>query len=50
MVYYGGYIEQGYQEPIRRDPERFKREPPGLVHDPSAPDDLVIEIGKCSPF
>jgi hypothetical protein len=50
MVYRGGYIEQGYQERIRRDPERLKREPPGLVHDPSTPDDLVIEIGTCSPF
>jgi hypothetical protein len=27
-----------------------KREPPWLVHDPSTPDDLFVEIGTCSPF
>jgi hypothetical protein len=50
IVYRGSYIEQGRQEQLRRDPEKLKREPPGLVSDPSHPDDLVIEIGTCSPF
>jgi hypothetical protein len=50
IVYRGAYIEQGRQEQLRRDPEKLKREPPGLVSDPSHPDDLVIEIGTCSPF
>jgi hypothetical protein len=47
---YGAYVEQGRQEQLRRDPEKLKREPPGLVSDPSHPDDLSVEIGTCSPF
>jgi acetyltransferase len=38
------------QDYLRGDPDRLKREPPGLVSDPSHPDDLVVEAGKCSPF
>jgi hypothetical protein len=50
MVHRGGYIEQGYQEQIRQDPDKIKQQPPALVSDPSHSDDLVIEVGKCSPF
>ena len=49
MVHRGGYIEQGYQEQIR-DTDKFKQQPSGLKSDPSHADDLVIEVGKCSPF
>jgi len=50
MVHRGGYIEQGYQEQVRQDPDKSKQQPSGLVSDPSRPDDLVIEVGKCRPF
>jgi hypothetical protein len=46
----GAYVGQGRQERLRSDPEKLKREPPGLVYDPSHPDDLFVEIGTCSPF
>jgi hypothetical protein len=50
LVSHGGYIEQRYQEQLRRDAEKLKREPSGLVSDPSHPHNLSIEIGECSPF
>jgi hypothetical protein len=49
MVHRGGYIEQGYQKQIRGDTDKLKKQPPGLEPDAS-PADLVIEVGKCSPF
>ena len=50
MVYHGGYIQQGFWEQLRREePDRYKllcsqKQP----NDPSHPDDLFIEIGRCS--
>ena len=52
LVLKGGFTQQGYWEKLReRDPERYKEllsRKQGL--DADHPDDLVVEIGKCSPF
>jgi hypothetical protein len=51
LVYHGGYISQGFWEQFRRehleDYERGLKQ--GRAFDPSKPDDLFIEIGRCSP-
>jgi hypothetical protein len=46
-----GYISQGFWEQFRReDPEQYRWGlSQGRASDPSHPDDLFIEIGKCSP-
>jgi hypothetical protein len=50
IVRHGAYINQGYLERHRvEDPELYKSELSDGVN-PSHPDDLVIEIGRCSPF
>jgi hypothetical protein len=49
LITRGGYIDQGFWEKERRDhPNDFKPNPlPDGMHDPSHPDDLFIEIGRC---
>lgn len=51
IVVSGGYISQGFWEQFRReDPEQYRWGlSQGRASDPSHPDDLFIEIGKCSP-
>jgi hypothetical protein len=44
VVYHGAYVVQGYWEQRRRESPTAK-----LAGNPSKPDDLVIEIGNCSP-
>ena len=52
FIFHGSYTDQGYWEQLRqKDPQRYKellarKEAPDADH----PDDLFIEIGKCSPF
>jgi hypothetical protein len=49
MVYRGGYIGQGLMEQLRRErPDEYKRQL--SLGYPTGPEDLTIEIGKCSPF
>jgi|HubBroStandDraft_6_1064221.scaffolds.fasta_scaffold249613_1 hypothetical protein len=51
VAYNTGYISQGFWEQVRREyPERYRDALiRGEAHDPSRPDDLFVEIGKCSP-
>jgi hypothetical protein len=44
MIYHGGYIDQGRWERLRQENPKTH-----LPVDPANPDDLFIEIGKCSP-
>jgi hypothetical protein len=44
MIYHGGYIDQGRWERLRQEDPKTH-----FPVDPSNPDDLSIEIGKCSP-
>ena len=48
----GGYVIQGlYQELRRKDPEGYKSIHSSEKEKPAdSPDDVVIEIGSCSPF
>jgi hypothetical protein len=51
MVGHGGYISQGFWEQHRREnPQQYEGAlSHGRVGDPTKPDDLFIEIGRCSP-
>jgi hypothetical protein len=44
IIYHGGYVDQGFWEQRRRENPTAK-----LASDPGKPDDLLIEIGNCSP-
>jgi hypothetical protein len=49
-AFYRGYLDQGQLEALRKDnPDEYKSMF-DKYHDPESPDDLAIEIGKCSPF
>jgi hypothetical protein len=50
-VSHGGFIEQGHWEQLlRENPEQLKwMAEHGRANDPSHPNDLVVEIGECSP-
>jgi hypothetical protein len=49
-AYYSAYTAQGFLETLReKEPNEYKSLA-DKYHDPENPDDLAIEIGKCSPF
>jgi len=51
IVFHGSYINQGFNARLKQsDPDTYlKGRAEGWVADPDKPDDLVLEIGKCSP-
>lgn len=51
IAYINGYVNQAFSErALRTPPEKYKHlTAHGEKHDP-APDDLFVQIGKCSPF
>ncbi|MNC80092.1 hypothetical protein D3C75_1327610 [compost metagenome] len=50
IVYHGGYVDQGYWQQLKReDPKQYESLLfSGDGADTLHPDDLVVNIGKCS--
>jgi hypothetical protein len=51
VTYSGAYISQGYWQHVQStDPEGYQLQKPRGLDPISQPDDVMVEIGTCSPF